>query len=332
MRRALLRGLMLFLVAWGGTPSAPALAHESDRLSALESAMERNLRTDAARRGAKIFARACAACHGRRGRGDGPAAADLHPPPRNLSTYQFRFRTTSTGSLPRPEDLERTIHRGLPGSSMPAFDDLFSSVETFDLIHFIYSLQEPGSFDDVDPPEIGINPVPAIDPTTLRDGQAIYLIVGCWRCHGVNGAGNGPSARTLTDEDERRIRATDFRYDPFKGGRTPLDVVRALRTGLNGSPMPSYDEAMMIAREDRGDTVALEDRLSREAEDAVGAFLRSSPTRHELTAMSEAQRAELRERRLADLAHYVLSLTRRRGFYFRVFRERPERETRGVEP
>jgi hypothetical protein len=132
--------------------------------------------------------------------------------------------------------------------------------------------------------------------------------------------------------DGRRIQATDFRYDPFKGGRTPLDVVRALRTGLNGSPMPSYDEAMIIAREDRGDTVSLENRLDRRAEGAVEAFLHSSPTRQELAALSEAQRAELRERRLADLAYYVLSLSRRRGIYFWTFRERPERETRGIEP
>jgi mono/diheme cytochrome c family protein len=155
-------------------PAAPAFADESDRLSAVESAVVHTARPDAARRGEKTFVRACAACHGRRGRGDGPASADLNPPPRDLASYQFRFRTTSTGSLPLPVDLERTIHRGLPGSSMPAFDELFSVEETSDLIHFIFSLQESGSFDGEQRSEINLKPVLPIEPTSLRDGQAIY--------------------------------------------------------------------------------------------------------------------------------------------------------------
>ena len=59
-----------------------------------------HLYQDPHERGARLFARTCAACHGRQGRGDGPAAADLDPRPRDLSARQIRFRTTPSGHAP----------------------------------------------------------------------------------------------------------------------------------------------------------------------------------------------------------------------------------------
>ncbi len=63
----------------------------SDRVAQLESELAHDQYVETARRGAKVFARACAACHGTGGKGDGPGAADLDPPPRDLTTRQFRF-------------------------------------------------------------------------------------------------------------------------------------------------------------------------------------------------------------------------------------------------
>ncbi len=311
--------LLLLLLA----AAIPATGHERDEDARLEESI---------RRGAETFRRACAACHGPGGRGDGPGADDLDPRPRDLTSRQYRFRSTPNGELPRPEDLERTIRRGLPGADMPAFGDLFSRQELDDLIHFVYSLQTPQVFDGSPPAALPPSPVPPPTPSSQRDGRALYAMVGCWRCHGVSGAGNGPAGRTTTDEDGRRLRPTDFRYDPFKGGRTPEDVVRALRTGLNGTAMPSYDEAMLISSEDPGDTASLGGRLDESLRSAVEAFRESSPTPQQLAAMDAAERAALRDRRLADLAYYVLSLERRRGAGYRLFRERPERELRETAP
>jgi hypothetical protein len=44
--------------------------------------------------------------------------------------------------------------------------------------------------------------------------------------------------------------------------------------------------------------------------------------------MGVEERTELRDRRLAALAHYVLSLDRREGLVYRLFHEEPEREGR----
>src|SRR5262245_47023804 len=57
--------------------------------------------------GKRTFERACAACHGTSGRGNGPGAADLNPHPRDLTANAFRFRSTASGGPPLPADLER---------------------------------------------------------------------------------------------------------------------------------------------------------------------------------------------------------------------------------
>jgi mono/diheme cytochrome c family protein len=46
-------------------------------------------RTDEAH-GGDLFRRYCAACHGTEGRGDGPIAPSLHPPPANLTAIAKR--------------------------------------------------------------------------------------------------------------------------------------------------------------------------------------------------------------------------------------------------
>jgi len=296
------------------------------RVAELEAELLAQRLESAGTRGARLFARACAACHGTEGRGDGPAATDLDPRPRDLSSRRFRFRSTASGEAPLGEDLERTILRGLPGTTMPAFRDLFSAEELGDLVSFVESLREIES--DEGPAEaLSVSRIPA-DPPPLEEGRAAYLVSGCWRCHGVNGSGHGPSAKGLVDENERPMRTTDFRYDPFKGGREPEAIVRSLMTGLNGAPMPSYRDAMLYVREDVIDTTALEHVLTVDERRGLVEFLRSVPSREELAALGPDGRTELRDRRLAALAHYVLAFDRREGFWYRLFRQRPEQEAR----
>ena len=66
-----------------------------------------------ARRGAEVFARNCAGCHGPEGRGDGPAAVALTPAPRNLTIARFSDRR-----------LSESLWNGVRGSSMPPWNDL----------------------------------------------------------------------------------------------------------------------------------------------------------------------------------------------------------------
>ncbi len=301
---------------------AAALADDAD-LQARVEALERQQQEAAARLGAKLFARSCAACHGRLGRGDGPGAADLDPPPRDLTSTDYRFRTTASGEVPRTEDLARTIRRGLPGSSMPAFGDLFSEREMAELIGFVQSLHGKTAAAPV-----AIGQQPSATPESIATGRALYLLMGCGSCHGEDGSGRGPSARALTDSDGRPMRTTDFRHDPFKGGRNPDEVVRTLVTGLNGAPMPSYSDAILFAREDFGDLSMFEDRMADDELDGIVVYVGTSPTRAQLDALEANALGALRNRRLAALAHYVLSLDRRHALGSRLFRQQPEREPR----
>ncbi|MEK9630092.1 MAG: hypothetical protein VW455_13865, partial [Nitrospinota bacterium] len=70
-------------------------------------------------RGRNIFMHMCVFCHGEDGNGGGKATEYLYPWPRDFRKGIFKFRTTPTGTLPRDEDLYRTIVEGIPGTSMP---------------------------------------------------------------------------------------------------------------------------------------------------------------------------------------------------------------------
>ena len=297
-------------------------SEESD-LRTRVAALEHEQREATSRRGAKLFARSCAACHGRLGQGDGPGADDLDPRPRDLTSTDYRFRTTESGSLPSTADLRRTIQRGLPASSMPGFGDLFSDRELDELITFVQSLhdREPAV-------PVAIGELPAATAESVVEGRSLYLLMGCWSCHGQDGSGSGPSAPMLTDSDGRRIRTTDFRHDPLKGGHEPEDVVRTLVTGLNGAPMPSYADAVLFACEDFPGVSAFEDHLSTGEIDQLAAYVAAIACRADLKALAESERMTLRDRRLAALAHYVLSLDRRRTLGSWLFRQEPEREAR----
>jgi mono/diheme cytochrome c family protein len=91
-----------------------------------------------------LYERRCAVCHGARGRGDGPAAAMLSPPPRDFATGVYKFRSTPPGTLPTSADVARTIRHGLAGTSMPAFADLLSPREIDGLARHVLALAPAG--------------------------------------------------------------------------------------------------------------------------------------------------------------------------------------------
>lgn len=83
--------------------------------------------------GSRLFAENCVSCHGSSGRGDGPAAKSLQPPPRDLT------RSTGWKNGTRLSDLFRTLTLGLVGTRMPAFDYL-THEQRFAIAHFATSL------------------------------------------------------------------------------------------------------------------------------------------------------------------------------------------------
>jgi len=327
VRSGLLVSIVLLLAATVSAADDPT--ELAARVAQLESELTEGRREESVRRGSVTFARVCAACHGVDGSAEGHVANGLRPRPRNLTANHYRYRSTRTGASPRPEDIERVIRDGLPGTSMTGLGDLLSEAEISDLIWFIYSL-EPRTAEMDQPPEA--IQVPALlpdDPARSGDGRAMYILMGCWTCHGMKGGGKGYAAKTLKSTDERPIRTTDFRYDPLKAGRDPEAIVRSLLTGLNGAPTPAYeDRAILVTRDFVVEDVNLLGRLTESDRENLDRFLEQSPSPEELVAMGAEESKRLRDRRLYDLAYYLLSLDRRKGAGYWLFRQRPELEAR----
>jgi len=95
-------------------------------------------------RGADIYQRECASCHGRAGRGDGPAAGGLRPGPTNLTEFDA-LRGTS------PLDFYRRISSGTPGTAMPAYEGSLSSEDRWAVALYASVLRLPGSVGTVPP-------------------------------------------------------------------------------------------------------------------------------------------------------------------------------------
>lgn len=73
--------------------------------------------------GQAVFAANCATCHGDGGRGDGPAAVGLEPPPADLSDGAW---TTGDGSL---QAITNTIEHGSPGTAMIGWKGTLTDAE-----------------------------------------------------------------------------------------------------------------------------------------------------------------------------------------------------------
>ena len=85
-------------------------------------------------------------------------------------------------------------------------------------------------------------------------GRAIYERMECAKCHGRSGRGDGPSAAEFKDAWGNAIRPADFTVKGgIRGGDSARDIYRTFMTGINGTPMPSYegqlsaDEAWQLA-------------------------------------------------------------------------------------
>jgi DMSO reductase family type II enzyme heme b subunit len=233
-----------------------------------------SLGTEAQREaGGRLYAARCAQCHGADGRGDGPAADYLRPEPRDFTSSTFKFRTTASGELPTDDDLRRSIRYGMPYSGMPAWPSL-SNAEIDNLVYFIKTFTDDfaGPFGDVTALEF---PKPApLTPESIARGREVYLENQCSDCHGFAGRGDGTSAPTLTDTWGHPIRPADLtRRWTFRGGSTREDIFRTFTTGLDGTPMPSYD---IQPPEDQWNLVNYVWSLSRDLPD-YGTVVRAMP-------------------------------------------------------
>jgi mono/diheme cytochrome c family protein len=185
------------------------------------------------------YRRYCVGCHGAEGDGMGENEPWLDPKPRNFTLGQFKCRSTPTGTLPTDADLFDTIARGLDRSNMPQWNT-FTKQQRADLVAYVkhfspkFQTEKPGT-------PIQIGPEPAVTAERIKSGQALFQKLECWKCHGVEGKANGPSADTLQDDQNHPIKPFDFTDGTRpKCGSSDQDIYRIFMTGLDGTPMPSF--------------------------------------------------------------------------------------------
>lgn len=191
----------------------------------------------------RLYLENCAACHGENGNGKGPEAHRLKIKPRDFTTGNYKFRSTPSGSLPRNEDIFRTISQGVRGTSMLAQLHL-SEKDRRAIIEYLKTFSRRFQAEKI-PDPISIPAQPAPDLKLIALGKRMYTDAGCAQCHGFAGKGDGPSASELKDDGGQSIAPTDLTLKPFRSGQNPGDLYRTLSTGLNGTPMPSYADVLL---------------------------------------------------------------------------------------
>jgi len=209
---------------------------------------------------ADLYAQYCSGCHGADGAGNGRGARHLFPRARDLRADRFRLASTRNG-LPTLEDVVSALRRGMPGTSMRAYDEL--SDEQLELLarevlrmrregvreQLVDTLKREG--DQIDENEVEevvelcttpgdvvrVPPIGPADSEAVARGRESYFKLGCHKCHGDDGTGvwDTPSY----DEKGLPSPPRDLVHDPFKGGLEPEAIYLRIFVGMPGTPHPA---------------------------------------------------------------------------------------------
>ncbi len=163
-----------------------------------------------AARGQALFSENCAPCHGEHANGKGPDAADLQPPPANFTDPTFMRAET-------PYDFFQILSVGKAGTAMPAWGDVFSPQERWDLVSYLWSVRS-GAAD-------------------LAEGQGTYLS-RCASCHGAAGDANGIFSAALLRP------APDLSQTASLARTSDTDLFAVVSHGVAGTPMPAFERTL----------------------------------------------------------------------------------------
>jgi high-affinity iron transporter len=159
-----------------------------------------------ASRGRALFAENCGSCHGETANGSGPDAARLDPRPADFTDPKFIRGET-------PFDFFHIITAGKARSAMPAWGEVLSLQDRWDLVSFVWTVHA--------------------GRTGLAEGQGVYLSA-CAGCHGTAGEAQGVhSAGLLTPVKPLDAPAALAR-------RSDADLFGDVAHGIQGTAMPAF--------------------------------------------------------------------------------------------
>jgi cbb3-type cytochrome c oxidase subunit III len=194
-------------------------------------------------KGKVVYDKWCAGCHGEKGDGDGDGAREMLPRPRDFTRGVYKIRTTASGEIPTDDDLMHVIAEGMPGTAMPAWKAKLNEQERRDVVAYVKSFSSFFASSRAKPVQLSKDP--GGGDQGLADGKATFTKLECVKCHGAAGRGDGKSAPTLKDDWGHPIHAADLTESwKFRGGNDVASIYTRLRTGLDGTPMPSFADAI----------------------------------------------------------------------------------------
>jgi mono/diheme cytochrome c family protein len=263
-----------------GTPAHPTVGGGSSEYPTLET-MRAKLDLDDAtlQHGASLYRQQCLHCHGLTGDGHGATAPWVNPHPRDYRPGRFKFTSSKQEEgrrKPRKEDLIRTIHEGLEGSSMPTFR-MLPEQDIAALASYVIHLSFRGEMEysiliAADKGELdggikgGVNDyleviaknwltaqdsliVPDTFPPTnisdaqmaesVKNGQRLFTQqggAGCISCH----TDFGRQSAYKYDAWGTVTRPIDLTQPIYRGGRRPIDLFWRIHSGVNGSGMTAF--------------------------------------------------------------------------------------------
>jgi mono/diheme cytochrome c family protein len=237
-------------------------------------------------RGQAVYQERCVQCHGVSGDGAGLEAKFMYPKPRDYRRGLFKFTSTPYGYRPLRDDLLRTVRQGIRGTSMPAFN-LLAERDQQAVVDYVLMLTRRGEMEqglvdlaeteeEVDPEmvqddviatvlrrwseaeEAEVRPLtsqPKFTTAHVERGKQAFLTKGCSKCHGDDGRGQTKDNRG-NDAWGQPTRAADLTSGMLHGGPRPLDLYRRIYSGINGTPMPGFANALQAEPDTIWDLVA----------------------------------------------------------------------------
>ena len=199
--------------------------------------------------GRQVYETRCLGCHGVKGDGKGRAASFLDPRPRDFTSGVFKFKSTPHEALPTDEDMMRVLSLGVLGTSMPSFK-LLPEVSKYAVIQYLKTFSSAWKVKENRKGRIQGAPFPIEDfqvhkrfMVKAKKGRALFL-ENCVVCHGRQGRGDGEGGKELVDDWDQPIKPADLTLRFIKSGKSVRDIYRVLLTGMAGTPMPSFKDAL----------------------------------------------------------------------------------------
>jgi mono/diheme cytochrome c family protein len=154
--------------------------------------------------GAEIFSQSCVQCHGTKGLGDGPQAAQLSVPVATLGLSDFARQFS-------PAEWYDVVTHGNMEKYMPAFSNL-TDRQRWDVVAYAMSLSVPEK--------------------VVSQGKALYD-EKCADCHGTAGKGDGPDAAMLSN------KPNDFTDQAFMAQNSAAKLYQDITSGVQPD-MPAF--------------------------------------------------------------------------------------------